>query len=159
MSPSSSPEEMKPRQTVPPDFNELCLHGTREDAPTDNKSRLWSALFSLEQWHFIARGEFPDMTPYVAANKAIANGEYLMKAFTDTKRLGVYAKECGLTQPDGQVMILSLPVATILPVMASYVEMGVWGIHFNGDSESEGVFSPMGNLPAIRNYLAANGWL
>ncbi len=125
----------------------------------DNKSRLWSALFSLEQWHFIARGEFPNVTPYVAANEAIANGEYLIKAFTDTAKLGFYAKECGLIGPDGQVTILSLPVATILPVMASFIELGVWGIHFNGDSGSEGVFSPMGNLPQIRQYLVANGWL
>ena len=39
----------------------------------EQKTELWRAVFQLKEWHFIARGEFPNVSPYIARNASIAN--------------------------------------------------------------------------------------
>ena len=116
-------------------------------------------MFKLKEWLFIARGELPDVHPYLAANQSIANGAPMLKAFTDGLRLHAFAKENQLTGPDGKAMMLSFPVANILPTMKSYADQGVTHIHFNANLASDGFYAPLAQLPAIHEFIAARGFL
>jgi hypothetical protein len=69
------------------------------------------------------------------------------------------AKECGLTEPNGDVHILSMPVANILPTMEAYAASGATHIHFNSDNGSYGFYIPLVQLPIIRRHLEKQGLL
>lgn len=138
---------------IAPDFNRLSATATDAGASMIDNDALFGAAFRLKEWYFLARGELPNLRPYVAANPTIVDGAPMVKAFTDTKRLHAFAKENGLTGPDGEVQILALPVATILPTMASYADNGVTHIHFNADLDSHGFYIPLVQLPIIRAHL------
>ncbi len=139
------------------DFDALSTAANVEDAGIGAKGALYSAAFKLTAWHFIARGEFPNIRPYVAANPTVVDGAAMLKAFTDTDRLHAFAKECGLTNAAGDSLILSLPVEGILPMLALCAERGVWGLHFNADSGSQGFYAPLKQMPIIREHLASTG--
>lgn len=142
-----------------PNFDRLSEIAMGAGASRSNQDALFAAAFHLREWHFIARGELPNVRPFVASNATIANGVPMVKAFTDTQRLHVFAKENGLTGPDGEVQILALPVATILPTLADLADKGVTHIHFNADSASYGFFVPLVQLPIIRQHLEKHGLL
>ena len=44
------------------DFNRLSAEAYAEGSTIEQKAALWRAVFQLQEWHFIARGEFPDVT-------------------------------------------------------------------------------------------------
>lgn len=136
-----------------PDFDRLSKFANDAGASMSDQEALFGAAFRLKEWHFIARGEIPDVKPYVASNPTIVSGAPMLKAFTDTKRLQAFATENNLTGPDGSVSILSLPVANLLPTMAAYAESGVTHIHFNADDKSYGFYVPLVQLPIIRAHL------
>jgi hypothetical protein len=142
-----------------PDFDALSATANAEEATIHDKSALYGAAFKLPSWHFIARGEFPNIRPYVAANPTVVDGAAMLKAFTDTDRLHAFAKECGLTNAAGESLILSLPVEGILPMLAACAEQGVWGLHFNADSGSHGFYAPLRQMPIIREHLQNVGVL
>ena len=81
------------------------------------------------------------------------------EAFTDTRRLHAFANENRLTSSEGNVQILSMPVASILPTMAGYAESGATHIHFNADNDSYGFYIPLVQLPIIRQHLEKRGLL
>ena len=54
-----------------PNFDALSAAANAEDAGMDAKGALYSAAFRLKTWHFVARGEFPQIRPYIAANPAV----------------------------------------------------------------------------------------
>ena len=153
-----APQTMK-IPSPPPDFDQLSAAANAPGASMDDKNALFAAVFRLKEWSFIARGELPNVRPYVAANPTIVDGTPMLKAFTDSKRLHAFAKENGLTGPDGGAQILAMPVATILPTMAGYAENGVTHIHFNADNESHGFYVPLVQLPIIRQHLEKHGLL
>jgi hypothetical protein len=140
-----------------PNFDTLSAAANAEDAGMDAKGALYSAAFRLKTWHFVARGEFPQIRPYIAANPTVVDGAPMLKAFTDTDRLHAFAKECGLTNAAGESLILSLPVEGILPMLALCAEQGVWGLHFNADSGSRGFYAPLKQMPIIREHLQSTG--
>jgi hypothetical protein len=142
-----------------PDFDRLARAATAPDAGIDAKNRLWAAAFKLKAWHFIARGEIPNVGPYIASHPAIADGAPMLKAFTDPDRLRTFAQQCGLTAPDGIVLFLSLRVESILPTLESYTSQGVTHIHFNADECSHGFFIPLAQLPIVRRHLESQGFL
>lgn len=142
-----------------PDFDQLSRTANAPDASLDDKGALYGAVFQLKDWWFIARGDLPDVHPYVASNPSIVDSAPMIKAFTDARRLHAFARECGLTDPDGGVQMLSLPVKSILPTMAGYTDQGVTHIHFNADRASDGFYAPLAQLPAIRQHLENNGFL
>lgn len=141
------------------DFDALSAAANAEEATMHDKAALYSAAFKLPEWYFIARGEFPSIRPYVAAHPDVVDGAPMLKAFTDTKRLHAFSKECGLTNSAGESLILSLPVEGILPMLASCAEQGVWGLHFNADANSNGFYAPLVQMPLIREHLESTGMI
>ncbi len=142
-----------------PDFDRLSAVANDAGASMSDQNALFGAAFRLAEWHFIARGELPNVRPYVAANPTIVSGAPMVKAFTDTDRLHAFAKENGLTGPEGEAQILSMSVATLLPTMADLAEQGVTHIHFNADMNSYGFYVPLVQLPIIRAHLEKHGLL
>lgn len=61
---------------------------------------LFGQAFALPQWHFIARGQFPHISPYIASNEDVAGGQYMVRAFTHTDRLLRFARENNLMETD-----------------------------------------------------------
>lgn len=142
-----------------PDFDALSAAAYGESSTIDDLNALWGAALRLERWHFIARGTPPDVHPYIARNPTVGGGEFMLKAFTDPSRLESFARENGLTDEDGQVTYLSLPVDGLLGSLDRYAELGVGGIHFNADSGSNGFFAPLRQVPAIVDHLRGLGLL
>ena len=142
-----------------PDFDALSRAANAPGAAVAAKAELYAAAFRLEEWLFIARGTFPDVRPYVAANRALVDGVPMLKAFTDADRLHLFASDNALTAPDGGALVLSLPVASIQPILDSLADQGVTHVHFNADDCSEGFYAPLRQLPAIRQHLVREGLL
>src|SRR5580698_7157322 len=103
-----------------PDFEALCQAAYADGAGMEERNALWSAVFGLKEWHFIARGEIPNVHPYVCANSTVAGGQYMVKAFTDPDKLRIFAKDNALTDPDGSVKFLSIPVSGFLDSLDEY---------------------------------------
>lgn len=141
------------------DFDALSAAAYGDGSTIDDKNALWGAALRMECWHFIARGTPPDVHPYIARNPDVGGGEFMLKAFTDPSRLESFARENGLTDADGQVTYLSLPVSGVLAALDRYAELGVGGIHFNADSGSHGFFAPLQQVPAIVDHLRRLGLL
>ncbi len=143
-----------------PDFDSLCSAAFFSDTATiDDKNRLWAAVWLLPEWHFIAQADFPDVRPFIAKNKSVGNGGYMLVAFTDTQKLSASVHELGLLDADGKVSFLSMPTDGLLATIARYAELGVEGIHFNSDSKSSGFFAPLDQLPIIVAHLVRIGLL
>ncbi len=119
---------------------------------------LYGHIFALPQWHFIARGEFPNVTPYIASNAAVADGKYLIRAFTDTERLQRFVKENHLEAPDGSHLAISIPTDNIIDYLEQFISDGVHGIWFNSDTVSDGFFVPLQQLRPIKTYLEKINW-
>ena len=135
------------------DFDLLARKAYTPEATLEDKNALFAAVFALPQWHFIARGVFPNVHPYIARHAEVADGQYMIRAFTDTERLSRFAREWDLVQEGQEVMVLSLPTETIVEYLESYIEQKVHGIWFNSDSASTGFFAPLKQLRPIREFL------
>ncbi len=107
-------------------------------------SDLLGHAFLLKDWLFIARGEFSDLRPYIAAHPDMAGGQPQLRAFTDSTRLERFAVENGLSRPDGA--FLSLPTETIVQWLAQFPALGATGIWFNSNSQSLGFARPISAL-------------
>lgn len=142
-----------------PDFDRLSAAANDAGASRSDQDALFGAAFRLKEWHFIARGVLPDVRPYVATNERIAGGAPMVKAFTDTRRLHAFARENGLTGPDGEVQILAVPVGNVLFTAAELETQGVTHIHFNADLASHGFYVPLAQLPVIQRHLQRLGLL
>lgn len=140
-------------------FDVLAEKANAADSTIEDKNLLFGQVFSLPEWHFIARGELPNVHPYIANNTEVADGQNLMRAFTDTKCLYRFAKENGLLTDDLEGLILSVPTASIVDYLEPFIQYGVYGIWFNSDSASSGFFVPLRQLRPIKNHLLNNGWL
>ncbi|MBK7454622.1 MAG: hypothetical protein IPJ46_13165 [Anaerolineales bacterium] len=66
------------------DFDSLARQVMRADRTIADLDQLYGNVFALPQWHFIARGKFPNVRPYIASNVQVAEGQYMLRAFTDT---------------------------------------------------------------------------
>lgn len=127
--------------------------GTRADGLA-----LWAAAFSLKSWYFIGRGKFPDVHPYMASNPTIIDGATAVKAFTDADKLRAFARENGLLDEKGVVVILEFSIEDVERKLAAY-EGDAPFLHFNADSGSKGFYSPIANLGRLRAALVKEGYL
>src|SRR2546423_11456183 len=95
------------------DFDALARKAIESNGAIEDLENLYGHAFALRQWHFIARGRFPDVNPYVASNAQFAGGQYMVRAFTDTDRLMRFARENNLMEKDAvgeeKVSVLSVP--------------------------------------------------
>lgn len=135
-------------------FDELSRKVNQPNPPMEDLNALFGAAFALENWLFIARGELPHVSPYVASNAEIANGAQMLRAFTDSVRLERFVRENNLLDADGNAQMLSVPTKNIVESLEQYVETGIHGIWFNSDSESDGFFVPLKQLRPIKEHLA-----
>ena len=142
---------------VPTDFDALSRKSNESSGAMEDLNKLFSATFALEKWIFIARGELPNVNPYIAANAGYAGGQQMIRAFTDTVRLQRFAKENNLTAADGSAQMLEIPTAGIVDYLEKFIAHGVFGVWFNSDTVSDGYFVPLKQLRPIKEYLAKLG--
>jgi hypothetical protein len=140
------------------DFDELVKKAYDVNAPIEAKNDLWGNAFALPEWFFIARGEFPNVQPYIASNPEIADGQYMIRSFTDTEKLHRFAKENNLLTENSESLILSMPTDSIIDYLETWISQDVYGIWFNSDNGSDGFFSPLAQLRAVKTHLNSIGW-
>jgi len=140
------------------DFDALAQKTINSNGALEDLNNLYGAVFALPEWHFIARGELPNLSPYIAANADYADGQQMVRAFTDTNRLLRFAKENNLVQTDGSAPILSLPTAGIVEYLEQFTAYGVHGVWFNSDTGSDGFFLPLKQLRPVKEHLAKINW-
>ena len=150
-----TPIESQPKEEISneTDFDALSEKAMATNAMEDLNA-LFGAAFALEKWNFIARGELPNVAPYVASNPAAADNQPMIRAFTDTERLMRFARENNLTDADGSAKILTMPTETIIPYLEGLISQGAFGVWFNSDSQSKDFFIPIKQLQPIKDYLA-----
>lgn len=135
------------------DFDALARKANESGGAIEDLNRLFGAAFALEKWHFISRGELPQVNPYIASNAAIAGGQQMVRAFTDTGRLQRFARENNLIDAAGNILTLDIPTSGIVEYLEQFIPYGVGGIWFNSDSESDGFFLPLQQLRAVKTHL------
>ncbi|HEX8368646.1 MAG TPA: hypothetical protein VF604_08900 [Pyrinomonadaceae bacterium] len=140
------------------DFDALSRKTTESNGAINDLSNLYGHAFALPEWYFIARGEFPDVNPYIASNANYAGGKYMIRAFTDKERLQRFAKENNLTGADGEVLTLDIPTGKIIDYLEQFIAGGVHGIWFNSDNASDGFFVPLQQLRPIKEHLESINW-
>lgn len=150
-----SPAETEPQETVSGDvnFDALSTKATQTNAMEDLNA-LFGAAFALPEWQFIARGEMPNVYPYVASNAGVADNQPMIRAFTDGKRLIRFARENNLTRADGSCDSLTIPTGNIIEYLEGFIPQGAYGVWFNSDTESDGFFIPLKQLRPIKEHLA-----
>lgn len=136
------------------DFDALARKTALSNGALEDLNDLYGAAFALSQWHFIARGTPPDVYPYIASNADYADGQNMVRAFTDTDRLLSFARENNLTEADGTAPILSVPTANIIEYLEQFASYGVHGVWFNSDTGSDGFFLPLKQLRPVKEHLA-----
>jgi hypothetical protein len=138
------------------DFDALARDAEAEGNPEKHLHALARAIFSLSHWHFIARGEASRPNPFIASHAGTAGGIPMVRAFTDTTRLGRFAEEHGLVEERGiRVMSVPLSEGDVVAWLEHYIPLGAEGLWFNSDAESHGFFFPLRALRGIRD--AAHG--
>ncbi len=139
-------------------FDALARKSNESGSAMKDLNNLFGATFALEKWLFIARGELPNVNPYIAANADYADGQQMIRGFTDATRLQRFAKENNLTAADGSAQMLEIPTAKIVDYLEGFIQYGVHGVWFNSDRQSDGYFIPLKQLRPIKEHLANTGW-
>lgn len=140
------------------DFDHLSRQAARPGSTVDDLMNLAAATFALPYFLFIARGEAPNINPYIAANAGFADGKPMIRAFTDSTRLLRFAQENNLTDAGGAAAMLEMPTNGIIDYLEKFSADGVAGIWFNADSGSESFSFPMVKLRPIKERLVKTGW-
>lgn len=137
------------------DFDRLSRLAYSSGAGISELNELWGYTFLLANWHFIARGSMTQPQPYIASRNDVCSGQDMIRAFTDEQKLTAFANQNNLLQADQSVRILSVPTKNIIPWLLNFSQYGIFGIWFNSDTGSEGFYSPLAQLNAIKQHLDA----
>jgi len=130
------------------DFDTLAKNAAGNDMQA--LDRLWSAVFGLKEFLFIARGQSPNIRPYIGYKDG---NQPMIFVFTDADRLEAMARELKLLSPDGQVPVMSMPTKSVVAYLTQFAQYGVKGVWFNPNGT--GFFSPLENLPGIKSRADA----
>lgn len=127
------------------------LAAASQAAPGDRSAMdaLWRAVYALDSWIFIARGEDDAPQPFIAE---FGPGPLLM-AFTTPERAKEGALNVGRDAAFAE-RLLSVPLPAAIDWAAGFAPHGVAGILF--DLPSQGYFAPLQNLIPMRDWMAAN---
>lgn len=137
------------QQPVPPAETEIDLLAASArdhvaDVPT--QAALWQAVFALEHWFFIPRGEGAEMKPYAEQG---ASGPAII-AFTTPQRASAYAEARGLGETE---KLLAIPPATGIGALEQFTAAGIRIVHF--DPQHASFFAPVDRLREM--YAHATG--
>lgn len=140
-----------------PDFDALwkavAAHGDNATAAMADQGILWTALFSLDEWHILFAADPSTPRPQILRY----DGQKWAMVFTDKDRLQAFAKEMNLTLETGHALFVSLDVPAARRALKSMGQHGIHGARFN--QGENGWFSPMPNIEAIHQYLVNDGSL
>lgn len=110
---------------------------------------LWRAVYALDRWFFIARGEDDAPTPFAAQ---LEKGPMIFAGTTPT-RVRDAGIASGLSEEDAS-KILAVPLPSAVDWAGSFAAAGVFGIVF--DRTETGYFAPLENLVPMREWMTAN---
>ena len=111
------------------------------------QTTLWSAMFGLEKWWFIARGTLPDVAPVVG----VVDGVPSLLAFTSGARARECALAMGFAEEDaGQV--LAVAPQSVLETTDHLMSQGVQRLVV--DQGVLGFFAPLGQLRPIAEFIS-----
>ncbi len=136
------------------DFDALARKANESGGAMEDLNKLFGAAFALPKWFFIGRGEIPNISPYIASKADHENGQQMIRAFTDTKRLVRFAKDNNLTDPDGTTQFIDMPTNETIEYLERFIKHDVDGVWFNSDAESDGFSIPLKQLRPIKEHLA-----
>ena len=126
------------------DFKQLA-EAAESQQTRENMDALWRAVFSLEQWYFIARGNKDKPTPFAS----VVNGKPFLMGFTSTEGAQVFYARNKLD--DGKSHgILSIPSRNTA-YFTSFAQHGVFGILFN--DHEKGFYTPLTNIQPMYDYF------
>lgn len=135
------------------DFDALSKAAYAEGSKLIEKDVLWTEVFKLSEWYFIARGTPPNVVPYIGKAPEIEAGSLWLFAFTDADRAVDYAKKNELGSDDGSQFYLSVPNnRTTIPWILGYKDSDVKGVYFNADGY--GFYAPLRQLKPIKEHLS-----
>ncbi len=63
-----------------------------ESKGIEDINELYGAAFALPDWHFIACGTFPDVNPFIASNARYADGQQMVRAFTEYQSFAAFCE-------------------------------------------------------------------
>ena len=132
------------------DFDFLAQQARTNPSP-ENFEQLWSATFRLLEWHFPARGQMPNVSPFVG----MVNGMATVVGFTDPVRAGEFCKVQGISDPSGRAQLMAIPVPGFLNAVPIYLSNGIRAIQFNNGKDAW--FSPFELMMQLHGYLKGKG--
>jgi len=113
----------------------------------ESMTALWRYTLAMDEWYFIARGEMPDVKPFVG----VVEGAPSLMAFTDTDYANAFGRSQNLIDADNNVSVLSIPTEGFLDYAETLVERGIENLIFNAGVHD--YFQPLQNLRAIFDYI------
>lgn len=125
------------------------------DAGVDDiatQTALWKAVFSLERWFFIPRGDM-DALAEVQPLAVVVDEQPMLLAFTSPERARQSAITLGLTDEEA-AHVLAVPSEGMVESADGYSKVGLQGVLF--DYGWTGFYAPLGQLGPIRSHSLAN---
>lgn len=153
-------------------FDELAGKAFEPTATSDDYERLFAAVFSLEDWYFIADEKFEYKMPYCAIFPEVFGGETALAVFTDGERARKFIAESEMKPktahgenqnpnapqtPDD--LILRISTTGILDFFERLFPLGVTKIFFNPDTYSHGFHHDLKMMRPIYEHLQDKGLL
>lgn len=122
------------------------VEAVRENRTDATIAALADAVVRLSKWHFVARGQFPNVLPFIG----VVDGQPLVVAFSQPALAYAYAVNQQLAMPDGAFPVLSLPVSQAYDLVRQLGQQGVTGILFDERPNGVGAVLPLASLPPLR---------
>lgn len=153
-------------------FDELAGKAFEPNATSDDYERLFAAVFSLEDWYFIADAKFEYKMPYCAIFPEVFGDETALAVFTDAERARKFIAESQMKPktangenqdpnasqtPDD--LILRISTTGILDFFERLFPLGVTKIFFNPDTYSHGFHHDLKMMRPIYEHLESKGLL
>lgn len=126
-------------------FDQL-VDAARDGDDEEAMVALWRAAYALDEWHFVARGEMPNVQPFIG----LVDERPFVMVFTDEERARAFAERNKLIQEDGTVPLLGMSPEGASKTLPQYGEHGVHGVLFN--EGPNGFFAPLSNLMPMYEF-------
>lgn len=143
-------DQLNPSPDVVAEIDRLAETSRAAPQDTASSEALWRAVYGLDRWLFIARGELSEPRPYAIS---LPQGPMVL-AFSTAERAQAAGRANGLSDDDVK-HILAIPLPGAIEWAAGLSSSGVFGMAF--DHGVSGAFLPLANLIPVRDWLAARG--